>query len=113
MIVQHETSTIRNNTWRGAKYTITDNGEPIPLDGATVETRFRKGDVTGEIAFILSSNNGNIKITDPGVIEVLPVSIEQEQGVYYGDLQINRGGVVDTYVRIKLTVEPTTNYQEY
>lgn len=110
MVAQFEDTVLQNNSWQGMSFVVTDNGELIDLSGASATMAFRKGGVEGEKVFILTSAAGNILLESPGNITILPENIQQPPDIYFGDLQLTfNTGVQETYIRVKLTIQPTTN----
>jgi hypothetical protein len=91
----------RGDTWDGINsITISVNGSPINLTGATVKMEFRQS-LDSPVALTLSTTNNSILITNAvgGVIQIPAKKIEIPFAKYLYDLQVTfSNGVVKTYM---------------
>jgi hypothetical protein len=74
----------RGTTWNGLQATITRNGAPPPLTGATITmTMKRRGAMRSATpALSLTSTAGQILITGPTTFTISPVIINASAGLY-------------------------------
>jgi hypothetical protein len=100
---------LRGDTWNGiTSITFSKDGIPLTLSGANVGMQFRK-QVDGPVTLELTTSNGGINITDPlnGVIQILPVLITMQYGIYQYDLEVTLAdGTVKTYMKGTWNIVP-------
>jgi hypothetical protein len=91
----------RGDTWDGINsITISVNGSPINLVGATIKMEFRQS-LDSPVVLTLSTADNSIIIFNAlnGNIQIPPKKIEIPFGKYFYDLQVTySNGVVKTYM---------------
>lgn len=106
-MVTYSTNTLEGNTWDGLTVKINNNDTPIPLENAQARMVWREGSVKGPVVYEMT-NPEQLQINDPGEVVILPILIEFIPGVYVADLTLTTTEV-KTYLRLTLTVDPSTN----
>ena len=91
----------KGGTYDGTSFTITVNGSPLVITGATIKMSMKLDKTSATVAKTLSTTDNSIKITDGanGTFEVPEQVIDVAAGVYYYDIQITLlDGTVKTYI---------------
>lgn len=89
----------RGDTWDGINsISISVNGVPIVLSGASVKMEFRQ-DIDSPVVMTFSTEDGGINILNANTIRLMPRKIEVPFATYQYDLQVTYPtGVVKTYM---------------
>lgn len=81
---------LKNTTFRAIRFTLSSEGSPIDLTGATIKCQFRSSGKTGAVKKDISNGNG-ITIVDAtaGIIEIDSFNLTNwSAGTYYYDVLI-------------------------
>ena len=86
----------RGDTW-SQTFRFLSNGQPIDLTGAAAACEAQRSELRGTLAATVGPNPGEVTIQ----MDAVPL----EPGPWQYDLEIDKGGVVQTLVRGRLIVE--------
>jgi len=93
---------IKGDTYDGTSFTITVNGSPLDLTGASIKISLKLGKDLINSALDLSTENNRIQIWNPptdGKFQVVPQIISVPPGNYFYDIQITLADLtVKTYI---------------
>ena len=102
----YDITVVSRDTWSGAAFTVTVNGSPLNLTGASILMQARAGRALPAV-FEASTAGASIVIDTPlaGQFHCAPKVVSAVPGVYFHDIQITlASGQIKTYIKGTFTV---------
>ena len=103
----------KGDTFGGVQFTLSRNGSPIDLTGASLEMMLRLVKTVSPPALTLSTPSSGLTITDAvnGVFTVDKQEIDIDAGDYFYDIELTEAnGDINTYIAGQWVILQDTTY---